>query len=183
MSFEIGDNIIRVYQDGIDAIINQLGKAVLIIKNPTETVCPNCHWDSNKQRSSGRYKTDNPNTLNGPLNKPFVNGQVCPVCRGYGKLVSERNNLQIKATTIWNPQEEIMDDNGTKIALPNGVCKLKTFSSYYDDVVGAKEFQVAFDEKTEGSPKFANCEMFKKPTPRGLKYNRYMVFYLRLKQN
>lgn len=182
MSFTISEKQIDIYQEGIDAIINQLGKNIFIINNPVEIVCPNCYYDSKLKRSSGRYKSDNPNTLNGPLNKVFQDGQKCPVCRGQGKLISERNDTQIKATIKWNPREDVVNDDGTRVALPDGVCKIKTFSSNYSIIKNAKEFRVAFDEQTEGSPNYVACSLYRQPVPRGLKYNRYLEAYLKIKQ-
>jgi hypothetical protein len=181
MAFVITAQQINTYQEGIDAIINQLGKSIKIINDPVETICPNCYYDSNTKRSSGRYKSDNPETLNGPLHKPFVDGQRCPVCKGRGKLTETPNETEIKATIKWNPKEDIINDDGTRVALPDGICRIKTFVTNYNKIKNAKEFQVAFNEPTQGSPEYISCYLFRQPVPRGLKYNRYLEAWLKIK--
>ncbi len=44
-SIQISDELIGVYQSRIDAMINQLGKNVLLQFTPISTECPNC-WTS-----------------------------------------------------------------------------------------------------------------------------------------
>lgn len=178
MAFTIPDNLVDVYQDNIDALINNFGKKVVITLPQKEEDCPNCGYDAINQRSNNKYNTNNPNTLNGPLHKPFTNGQRCPVCKGRGRIKSGSRNKEIKATVNWDPKEYYME-NGVNIRLPEGTCKLKTFSSYIDDVEDAVDFQVAGPEPVEGNPRLIRCKLYKDVKPRGLKYNRYIEFYVK----
>ena len=76
MAFEISENLIDIYQDGIDSIINQLGKKVVMVPPQNEIDCPNCYYDGRRRKSSNRKDPNNPNPA-GPLNKDFTNGQIC----------------------------------------------------------------------------------------------------------
>ena len=182
MAFEITDNQIRVYQEGIDAIIEQLGKKVVFVSSPTEIICPNCYYDGRRKRSSGRRNPNNPNPA-GPLNINFKDGTICPVCRGRGKLTQSQNRKEIKATVNWRPKDYVTDQEGTSpVIFPDGICKIKTYSSYTDDIKNAHEILVAFDEETEGSPNMARCKLKTIPAPRGLKYNRYVEAFLEVIQ-
>ena len=175
MAFTIDDNIIRIYQDGIDAIIDQLGKKLILINPRNDSDCPNCGFAFG--RSNGRYNSSNPNPA-GPLNKPFVDGQICPVCQGRGKIKEAEDSTEIVSTIEWEPKEEVAGTKRT-IVFPRDVCKCKTYSSYLKQIEDATEFLVAYDEITEGDPNLVKCTMFRKPVPRGLKYNRYCEFFLR----
>ena len=179
MTFVIKDSQIATYQSGINAIIDQLGKWVIAISPPKYTMCPNCKFDASRGRSSGIYKTDNPNP-SGPLNKPFAAGQVCPVCQGAGKIQSSQNRTQFKATTLWNPKEDYYTDNaGKTMMFPDGTCKIKSYITYFDAVKNADSFEVAYDEQTVGSPNYVRCKLLTEPTPRGLKESIYFVAYLK----
>ena len=63
MAFTIPESLIRVYQDGIDSIINELGKKVVLIMPQKETRCPNCGYDGRQRRSNGKYNASNPSDL------------------------------------------------------------------------------------------------------------------------
>ena len=178
MAFEITDNLVRIYQEGIDGVIDQLGKKVIFVGSPTETICPNCYYDARRKRSTGRLNPNNTNP-SGPLNIFFENGTTCPVCRGRGKLTQTENRKEILATVKWNPRDYVSDSTGTSnVILPDGICKIKTYSSYTDDIKNAKQILVAFDEQVEGAPNMAACTLLRMPSPRGLRYNRYVEAYL-----
>lgn len=178
MAFEITDNQIRVYQEGIDAIIEQLGKKVVLVGSPNETICPNCYYDGRRKRSTGRRNPNNSNP-DGPLKIYFKDGTICPVCRGRGKITVSQNRKEIKATVTWRPKDYVTDPNGTsQVVLPDGICKIKTYSSYTEDIKNAHEILVAFDEQIEGDPNLARCKLKSMPAPRGLKFNRYVVVFL-----
>jgi Zn ribbon nucleic-acid-binding protein len=129
MAFNISDRLIDTYQEGIDAIIEQLGKSVIIVKNPVVTDCPNCGYDKRRNRSNGTYNTNNPNPI-GQLNKEFVNGQVCPVCSGRGQINSSDQHLEIKATLKWNPYEmmTLEKDDVVIITVSNNSKKEEVYS-------------------------------------------------------
>lgn len=181
--FEISDKQIEVYQEGIDAIIEQLGKKVLLIGKPKEIICPNCYYDGRRKRSSGRRNPNNPNPLGSALNIFFEDGTVCPVCRGRGKLTDSQNTKEIKATVKWNPRDYTENSSDTGgVVLPDGICKIKTYSIYTNDIKNSHEILVTYDEPVEGSPNFAKCILKRAIAPRGLKSNRYIEAYLELVQ-
>jgi len=177
MAFNISDGLIRIYQDGIDSIIDQLGKKVVLVMPQKEELCPNCWYDGRMKRSSGRYKANNPNPI-GPLNKPFQNGQICPVCQGRGKIDDgTKKQIEIKATVKWSPKEFINYENG-KVIIPTNVCKIKTYATKANDINNAVEILVAADEPTENAPLLHKCRLHQEIIARGLRYNRYVEAYL-----
>jgi len=179
MAFTIPDRLIDIYQDGIDAIINQLGKTVRLVMPQRELDCPNCGYDGRGRRSNGRYNTNNPNPA-GKLNKVFARGQVCPVCNGRGRIKDAvASTISILATTRWDPNEFLESPNG-RVRMPAGVCKLKTFASNAKNIEDALEFHVAYDEANEGAPRFKKCKLYRQIAPRGLKYSRYIEFFVRM---
>ena len=115
-SIQIPNELILVYQDKIDALINQLGKNVHLEFDPIKTICPNCEYDSIAQRSRGIYKGG------GPV--PFAAGRQCPYCKGKGffdRAVEEC----IKALTRWNPKDA--QNYGISVREPTAVVRLKTY--------------------------------------------------------
>ena len=179
MAFQISENLIRVYQDGIDSIIDQLGRDVTLILPQKEDDCPNCGYDAMRKRSNNKYNASNPNPA-GPLNKPFVNGQVCPVCQGRGKLKSTKRIKVIKATVRWNPKDYVVDDSGKMVNMVyNNMCKIKTYATYYHDVKHAVEFLVPSAEVAEANPEMLKCKLTREPSARGLKYSRYIEVFLK----
>jgi len=181
MAFNIPDSLVRTYQDGIDSIIEQLGKKVVLIMPQKETNCPNCYFDGRNKRSAGRYIASNPNPL-GPLNKPFADGTQCPVCKGRGRISTGKTQIEIKATVKWGPKEYIKEDKG-QIILPNNICRIKTYSTHAEDIKNAIELHVASYEAVEGSPTLLKCKLDQEPVGRGLRYSRYFEAYLRRVEN
>ena len=148
MAFNITEQLIRTYQEGIDAIIEQLGKKVILVMPQDDDLCPNCFYDGRNQRSSGRYKSSNPNPP-GPLNKPFKNGQICPVCQGRGKITQgDKETIEIKATVKWSP-EELLSTNAGKIILPTNICKVKTYATHAENFKNAVDIYIASEEPVE----------------------------------
>jgi len=178
MAFIITEQLIRTYQEGIDAIINQLGKKTVLVMPQDDTVCPNCYYDGRNQRSNGRYKSNNPNPP-GALNKPFSLGQVCPVCQGRGKIsLNGKETIELVATVKWGPKDFVYTNRGQTI-IPTDICKIKTFATYAEDFKNAVEIHVAAEEPVEGEPELTKCALYKNIVPRGLKYSRYFEAYLK----
>lgn len=78
------------FNSSLQQLMSDLGRTIWIHLQPYQQNCPNCLWDNRTQKSANRYRSINPNPI-GPLNKPFQDGQRCPVCNGLGKLNTPRN--------------------------------------------------------------------------------------------
>lgn len=71
----------QVFTDAIGSLLEDTALTVackLVFDNTKLQECPNCLYDPISRKSSNQYQTG------GPL--PFVNGQICPYCAGFGSL-------------------------------------------------------------------------------------------------
>jgi len=75
-SIQISDELIGIYQSRIDALINQLGKNIILEFAKIKTPCPNCLFDTMRERSTGIFRSGGP--------RPFARGRTCPWCKGDG---------------------------------------------------------------------------------------------------
>lgn len=155
--FDITPEIIQTYQDGIDDIIDQLGRIISVSMKPKLVDCPNCGWDSFRKRSNNRYQAGGP--------KPFTDGQQCPYCYGKGKLNNVRN-VEFKATVAWNPKDFEPFTQGS-VETPRTIVKTKTYIWFRDHI---EKCEHAIIEDIV-------CKLIKKPIPRGLQESRYVVAY------
>ena len=124
----------------IDEIIDDLGQVVTLKLPPKVDSCPNCFWDSQNKRSSNRYDSSNPNTLNGPLHKIFVNGTPCPICSGRGVLRTA-NDVEIIATIFRRPKEieQIAKEIGR---MPRNLLKIKAKIGALTDIKRAEKVEI-----------------------------------------
>lgn len=165
-SIQISADLIKIYQDRIDSLINQLGKNVFLIFDPIIEPCTNCTFDVVGNRSTGIYKAGGPT--------PFPRGQKCPYCKGKGFL--ERENVKcLKALIKWAPKE--FSNYQISVQKNEGVVRLKTFLTDAPDIIKAKEAIIDHDiEKTFK----LRVRLIKGPTPVGLREDRYCVSYFQL---
>lgn len=162
-AIQIPDALIQVYQDNIDALINQLGKDVYLNFDPTRIDCPNCEFDPIRNRSSGRPKKGGP--------RPFVRGRQCPYCKGRG-FIEEENQKCIKCLIKWNPKD--LQDYGISLRDEVDVVRFKTFLTSYDDFVRAK---TAFSNVAQSDSFRIKVRKIKGPVPVGLREDRYCVSF------
>lgn len=162
-SIQIEDNLIKIYQSRIDALINQLGKNVLLEFDPIIEPCPNCFQDIMEHRSNGIYKPG------GPI--PFPRGQKCDYCKGLGFLEKSVNKC-IKMLLEWNPK----NDEGYKISVKHrgGIVRLKGFLTDGPDLIKCKTIIVNHD--TSNIIKL-RVKLIKGPTIVGLREERYIIVY------
>lgn len=167
-SIQITDELISIYQAGIDGLINQLGKNVLLNFNPVVEQCSNCSFDSIRKRSTGIYKT-NPA---GP--RPFSRGRKCPWCKGSGY---ERIAQQkcIKCLIKWNPKE--LNAYGISVSDEVDVVMFKTYAYNFDDISRAK---TAYSNSDIINIKRFLVRLIKEPTLVGLRESRYCISFWEL---
>lgn len=167
-SIQITDEFIGIYQAGIDDLINQLGKNVLLNFNPVREQCRNCYFDNIRGRSTGIYKT-NPA---GP--RPFVRGRQCPWCkgRGYEETIQQKC---IKCLIKWNPRE--LKDYGLSVSDKADIVMFKTYAYNFDNLVRAK---TAYSNIGISNIKQFLVRLIKGPVLIGLRESRYCISFWEL---
>lgn len=155
--------VVPIYQENIDALINQLGKTITLYFEPTKTDCPNCIFDSTTGRSSGRYKEG------GPI--PFTNGTTCPYCKGVG-FISSNSTRDIKGLIKWNPKE--FNRYSVNININTNTCRVKTFLSNVADINKAIYAVIQSDTSSILEQK---VYLVRQPIPTGLQEDRYALTY------
>lgn len=153
-------DIRKTYKNTIKQVIKELNKPITAHMPSTKTDCPNCHFDSVNNMSSGVFDASfvSSMTIYGQTisPQPFTRGR-CPVC--YGQGVLEQQVVQpLKALVKWNPKS---DD--VSVPTPAGregkpFVRIKVAREDYEYVSGAEYFIV------DG----VKCILSGGPTPRGL---------------
>lgn len=165
-SIQIQDSLITIYQSRIDALINQLGKNVLLEFDPIREPCPNCEFDTMRKRSTGIYK------MGGP--RPFARGRRCPYCKGRGFTETAVTRC-IKCLIQWNPKDA--EDFGIAVAQKKDIVRLKTYLTEADDLIRAKTLIVNYDIADQA--KF-RVKLLQNPIPVGLREDRYCISFWEL---
>ncbi len=165
-SIQIKPALITIYQDRIDALINQLGKNVRLIFDPVIDPCPNCLYDTLRKRSTGIYRDGGP--------RPFKRGRQCPYCKGHGLLETSVEKC-IKCLVKWSPKE--LANYGIAVENRRGIVRLKTFLTSIGDIIGAKTAIIDYDQITTVKLK---VRKIKGPTPVGLREDRYCISFWEL---
>lgn len=129
--FTISPKIRKIAQDGIDDLIDQLGKDCLLVYPSVQEDCPNCVFDPTTGRSSGVYKTGGP--------RPFPRGSICPVCRGKGTIDSDHTDV-IRLLCTWNPKQFVM--LAGNIERPYSVLQTKGYMTDVPKIIQARRLIV-----------------------------------------
>jgi hypothetical protein len=167
-SIQITSDLIEVYQSRIDALINQLGKHILLEFDPNRTQCPNCIFDPIRQRSTGIYITNPP----GP--RPFKRGRKCPHCKGRG-YEETPNTKCIDALIKWNPKDA--KKYGIVLTHRKDIVRIKTYLTEADDLIKAKTAIIDYDQR---NTTIARTKMIRSPIPVGLRDSRYCISFWEL---
>ena len=165
-AIQISDELIGIYQDRIDALINQLGKHVWLEFTPIRTPCNNCYFDTMRERSNGVYRSGGP--------RPFERGRRCPYCKGKGFLEVQVTEC-IHALLKWNPKEA--EDFGISVADHKGVVRIKTYLTHAASIMRAETAIVNYDIRDIMRLK---VHKIKGPIPVGLREDRYIISFWEL---
>ncbi len=168
-SIQISDDLIQIYQSRIDALINQLGKNVLLEFDPIKEPCSNCIFDIVGNRSIGIYK------IGGPI--PFAGGQKCSFCKGIGFLEQQVNKC-IKALIQWNPKDA--QKYGISVDNPFNIVRFKGFLTDGPDMVRARS--AISNHDIEDVMKL-RVKLIKGPIIVGLRESRYIISFWKLLDN
>lgn len=162
-SIQIPTKVIDLYQNRIDALLNQVGKNVILQFDQIASPCINCIFDSIRKRSSGRYKTG------GPL--PFNYGRKCPYCKGRGVL-EEVAELCIRCLISWNPSE--VSNFGISVSKGSEIVKLKAL---IDDASHIKRANIALIDRQVMDLVKYRAKLIKGPYPLGLREDKYCISF------
>lgn len=152
-----------IYKAQMDELLASTGlttKCLLNYGTTKTNICPNCIYDTNLKKSSGKYKVGGP--------RPFVSGRICPYCNGsgsYGEVASEEVYLAV----IANHKDWIIKP----INVENAEGMIQTICSrdLYAKFKKCKDLTVVYSE-VNSNPMF---ELAQDPTPAGLGDNIYIV--------
>ncbi len=165
-SIQISDELIGIYQSRIDALINQLGKNILLEFAKIKVQCPNCEFDTMRGRSTGIWIPGGP--------RPFARGRRCPWCKGNG--FEERdNNKCIKALLKWTPRDAV--NYGITLSDHKDVVRIKTFLTELDDLVRAETVIANHDIADIAG---LRVKLLRSPIPVGLREDRYCISFWEL---
>ena len=165
-AIQISDELINIYQSRIDALINQLGKSVLLEFDPIREPCSNCTYDIMRKRSTGIYKPGGP--------RPFVRGRKCPHCKGRG---FEETPVQkcIRCLISWNAKDS--ENYGISTADYKSIVRFKTYLYNFDDLVRAK---FAISNYAIINLVTLRVRCIKQPIIVGLREDRYCISFWEL---
>lgn len=165
-SIQISSDLIQIYQSRIDALINQLGKNILLEFDPIREPCTNCLPDIISNRSVGIYR------IGGPI--PFTRGQKCPFCKGIGFL-EQKVTQCLKCLIKWNPRE--IKNYGISVSKYNNIVRLKAFLTDSDNLSRAKTAIIDYDIQNIFKQR---VKLIKGPVPVGLREDRFCVSFWEL---
>lgn len=158
----VSDNTIQIFQDGIDTLINQLGKSVKLIYPPTIIACPNCINDPIGNKPANRFRP-------GPMR--FSDGRRCPYCRGTKKTEQENSEV-IQGLIQVKPRD--YKRYGISVQDPGGLIRVKTFIS---DVIKIERATHAIVDIQKQNIIKMKCRKIREPIPTGLRDSRYAITF------
>jgi hypothetical protein len=120
------------FSDLLDKLLVDLGREIILVLKPTQSDCPNCGFLLTTGKSNSIYNTSNPNVA-GPLNRPFANGQVCPVCNGQGRLKVPRTTNYTATISKKFKARELVEAGIARV--DNTVVKTNTVITSLQDII------------------------------------------------
>lgn len=116
--FEIDADTRSVIQDGLDDMIDQLGKPCILVYPPKYIICGNCIYDQGTERSSNHYRHG------GSI--PFPDGGICPNCNGKGRRAEEVRET-VTLLCEWEPKKFIYPISNLNIRVPFSILQTKGY--------------------------------------------------------
>lgn len=158
-------------QEGVDFIIDNLGRDCTVFYQATNIDCPNCIQNPKTHESTGRYKAGGP--------EPFPLGEVCPVCNGAGSLAGTAVSQTIRMLLDWEPKKwdaiwANAQDPDRILRKPGGVVWSKGYMADLPKILTATHIILDSNNNLQGN-KFT---LYGEPTaPGNIVQNRYFVCY------
>ena len=160
IDFKALQDVYKEQMDQLLAITGLTTKCILNYGITKKNICPNCIYDSNLKKSSGKYKPGGPT--------PFVSGRICPYCNGAGSY-GETQGEEIYLAVIANNKDWIIKT--TNVANPEGMIQTICSREFYSKIKKCKDMTVIYSE-FNANPLF---ELAEEPTPAGLGDSRYLI--------
>ena len=159
----VSDNVIQIFQDGIDTLIAELGKNIELIYDPSIIDCPHCIIDPIGNKPSNRFRPGN------PIHYP--DGRRCPYCNGVGK-TEEKNSEILKVLIQLRPRD--YRRFGISVQDPSALVRTKGFMTDIIKIQRAKE--AIMDVQVNDILKI-KCRKLRDPIPTGLRESRYAICF------
>lgn len=130
------DTIVNYYKTTMNWLHSGTARDVIVYCDPIKTGCPNhIGYDFVNKRAGSSYNSANPYPtgsasvmsgagISGILNIPFTSGNICPVCRGEGFLITPASGT-VKARVQWKARENIADFKGDSLTVFDADVRLK----------------------------------------------------------
>lgn len=155
-------NLQNIYNKQINLILANNGLTTRCDFNfgiTNNNICPNCIYDVNLKKSSGKYKTG------GPI--PFDLGKICPYCNGIGSYGLAHTSPAYLAI-IWDYKKWI--NPPPSIENPEGYIQTICNKDYLGDIRRCKDMTVIYNS-VGANPIF---QLYGEPNPAGLGDNEYL---------
>ena len=128
------------------------------VRFPVEgTDCPNCGWSFVTKASNGKYNTNNSYAMGSEYNRPFHQGEICPVCGGKGKITTYQDVTTIVnwgVSDYYQRQQYEQDDK---------IVRLKIYKTDYDHLMASDTALIP-----SINDKYLKCKRASSPTPFGV---------------
>lgn len=167
-SIKSDQQITGLVRDGIDTMIQELGKPCKIVMEGVAAACPNCVYDGGLQKSSGAY--------NGTGPKPFSR-PPCPVCKGSGVDPTTAEETAIRTFGIRRdvkPNEVVVPPSAT---VPTTIARIKGFVEDIPLLLRMKYIILDYENAAYMGERYAKLS---DPSPSGnLVAGRWFIMHLR----
>ena len=155
-------NLQSIFNQQINLLLSSTGLSTRCDFNfgvTNTSVCPNCIYDVNLKKSSGKYKSG------GPI--AFALGKICPYCNGVGSYGIVNTTTEYLAI-IWDYKKWI--NPPPQVDNFNGYIQTICHKDYLSQIRQCKDMTVIYN--TSGSnPIF---QLYGEPNPAGLGDNEYL---------
>jgi len=159
----ISEDLLDIYQNGIDATINRFGHVCELIYPPKTVTCSTCNGDPIGKKSSSF-------ALHGGAVPNFAaGGGTCPTCNGKGvKQVQVTEDITLKV--YWSPKEFL--SLGVKIESP--ATSVQTMG-YMVDLPKVKQANEIILVKNMRPYVEWKCKKLGEAVPHGFRQKRYFI--------
>lgn len=151
-------NLQQIYNHQMDLVLSETGlttECSLVFGISKKSICPNCIFDAQTNKSTNEYKTG------GPI--AFPSNRICPYCHGtgfYGEEIKEEN---IYLAVIWESKKWI--NINTTINDPNDYIQTICNKNLLNKLKSAN-YIIIKDQK---------FQLEGRPTYNGLGDNNYLI--------